>query len=182
MTGWKKIALRLVFAGVCIALWLGLNLLTAPERAEGPGGQPTRNYGEARLDREDGVVTDRRTGLQWTAACSDDPLVWKDAKQWCESRRDGGKSDWRLPTAGELLALYDHLGAIEPRIDRRVDPFDWGDAAGFWTSDRYLSYTSSMLTVYFHTGVLFNAYKNYLPPLHYARAVRENADTEKGDK
>lgn len=58
----------------------------------------------------DGTVTDRVTGLTWCLLDSHLMLgkciSYRDAKDYVNGLKTGGHSDWRLPTAGELAALY----------------------------------------------------------------------------
>ncbi len=56
----------------------------------------------------DGTVLDEKTGLMWAAEDNGEDIDWYDAKNYCESYRGGGYSDWRLPTIKELEGLYDH--------------------------------------------------------------------------
>jgi len=58
----------------------------------------------------DGTVTDRVTGLTWCLLDSRLALgkciSYRAAKDYVKGLKTGGHSDWRLPTAGELAALY----------------------------------------------------------------------------
>ena len=80
--------------------------------------------------RADGTVTDRVTGLTWCLLDSyltlGKCISYRTAKDYVEGLKTGGHSDWRLPTAGELAALY------------KTSPFfpDTG-AAWYWSSESY---------------------------------------------
>ena len=37
-------------------------------------------------------------------------INWYESKKYCESYREGGYSDWRMPTINELKTLYDRTG------------------------------------------------------------------------
>lgn len=57
------------------------------------------------------TVVDTKTGLMWAAVDSQathpgPSTTWSDAKSYCDSLELGGYTDWRLPTASELLTLY----------------------------------------------------------------------------
>jgi len=54
-----------------------------------------------------GTVKDTKTGLMWAAKDNGENINWKNAKQYCESYRGGGYTDWRMPTMGELKGLYE---------------------------------------------------------------------------
>ncbi len=60
---------------------------------------------------EGGTVIDRKTGLMW--ASEDSAVVseghckdWFEAQEFCQSYRQGGFADWRMPTQDELQELY----------------------------------------------------------------------------
>jgi hypothetical protein len=81
-------------------------------------------------DHTDGTVTDRVTGLTWSLLDSSlelgKCLSYDEAKEYVRQLNTGGHSDWRLPTAGELAALY------------KSKPFfpDTG-APWYWSSDSF---------------------------------------------
>ena len=84
------------------------------------------------VDHADGTVTDRVTGLTWCLLDSSQELgkciSYDKAKKYVHHLNTGGHSDWRLPTAGELAALY------------KSRPFfpDTG-APWYWTSESFAS-------------------------------------------
>lgn len=55
----------------------------------------------------DGTVLDRGSGLMWAAKDNGSDINWQDAKSYCENYREGGYTDWRMPTQDELMGLYD---------------------------------------------------------------------------
>ena len=56
---------------------------------------------------DNGTVLDTRTGLMWAVKDNGSDVGWKDAKSYCENYREGGYTDWRMPTQDELEGLYD---------------------------------------------------------------------------
>lgn len=79
---------------------------------------------------ESGVVIDRRTGLTW---CLRNSLLesgrymdYKAAVQYVRNLHTGGYRDWRLPTSGELAAIY---------LNRPFFPAS--DDHWFWTSETF---------------------------------------------
>ena len=56
---------------------------------------------------DNGTVKDTKTGLMWASKDNGEDINWKDAKQYCESYRGGGYTDWRMPTQDELAGIYD---------------------------------------------------------------------------
>lgn len=71
------------------------------------------------LDRANGVVTDRKTGLMWSAcsigqewrggycAGDADELLWSEAVNSAKQASYAGHGDWRLPTRNELDSLVE---------------------------------------------------------------------------
>lgn len=59
-----------------------------------------------RFTRANGVVTDTKTGLMWAAHDNGKKINWPNAEAYCQTYKGGGFNDWRLPTKGELVALY----------------------------------------------------------------------------
>jgi hypothetical protein len=84
------------------------------------------------VDHGDGTVTDRVTGLTWRLLDSSLELgkciSYDEARKYVRRLNAGGHSGWRLPTAGELAALY------------KSKPFfpDTG-APWYWTSESFAS-------------------------------------------
>ena len=82
------------------------------------------------VDHADGTVTDRVTGRTW---CLLDSLLdlgrclsYRSAQAYVQALTTGGHSDWRLPTAGELAAIYKNR------------PFFPGSGAPwYWTSESF---------------------------------------------
>ncbi len=56
---------------------------------------------------DNGTVLDTVSGLMWAATDNGYDMDWKGAKSYCENYREGGYTDWRLPTQDELAALHD---------------------------------------------------------------------------
>ena len=110
-------------------------------------------------DNGDGTITDRVTGLMWTK----DPgekMTFADALKNAAKRRDGGHTDWRLPSIKELYSLMNfngvdpdprstETGDLTPFIDNSVFNFEYGDTtkgeriidSQFATSTLYTSTT-----------------------------------------
>jgi hypothetical protein len=54
-----------------------------------------------------GAWTDPDTSLTWTKQENGSDVNWYQANAYCSNLRQGGYSDWRLPTIDELQAIYD---------------------------------------------------------------------------
>jgi hypothetical protein len=65
----------------------------------------------AREDRfiafDNGTVLDIKTGLLWAAKDDGKGMDEQNARAYFENYRGGGYTDWRMPTADELEAIYD---------------------------------------------------------------------------
>ena len=56
---------------------------------------------------DNGTVLDTRTNLMWAAKDNGRNINWEEAKIYCENYREGGYTNWRMPTQEELARLYD---------------------------------------------------------------------------
>lgn len=56
---------------------------------------------------DNGTVLDTKTGLMWAAKDDGKGLDEQNAMAYFENYRGGGYTDWRMPTADELEAIYD---------------------------------------------------------------------------
>ena len=127
---------------------------------------------EGRFSRsDDGIVTDRQTGLQWQDDYSDNggavkSAKWIDAITYCENLSLGGYSDWRLPNIRELLSITDRS-----REDPAIDPvFQSVASSYYWSSTTVADGTDFAWYVNFYRGYSFRYYdKN---AIYYVRCVR----------
>ena len=72
---------------------------------------------EARfMKTSDGIIKDSVTGLQWLPDLGRN-RTWDDAQAYVRGLKDGGFSDWRLPTGQELESLYDRSITEGYKID-----------------------------------------------------------------
>lgn len=78
-----------------------------------------------------GTVTDSATGLTWCLLDSQQAiggcLTHEAAATYVAGLRQGGYSDWRLPTAGELASIY-----------KQAPFFPSSGAHWYWTSESYV--------------------------------------------
>ena len=95
------------------------------------------------IDVNSGIVLDAIYGLMWQDAAEIFKGSYKDAVSYCENLNYGGYSDWRLPSASELLSITDY-GRYKPAINKA---FKYVGKEG---GDKYGSYWSS-------TGASFDA-------------------------
>ena len=82
-----------------------------------------------------GIITDKKTGLQWFVA-EDQDVAWTRAQAWAQGLSVGG-GGWRLPTMKELRDIYGS-GVYVPsgkRYSLRIDPaFQLGGCCP-WSSE-----------------------------------------------
>jgi len=105
-------------------------------------------------DNQDGTVTDRQTGLQWSR-CSLGQR-WKNgvcqgearALSWAIVARVA-KEGWRLPGLGELSSLVE-LRCSGPAINTKIFPAT--AAAVYWTATRFVNHDGSFWQVHFLHG------------------------------
>ena len=55
----------------------------------------------------DHTISDSKTGLMWAAKDNGCPINWHNALTYCRNFKDGGYTDWRMPTLDELASIYD---------------------------------------------------------------------------
>lgn len=124
---------------------------------QSPAAQPTR---------ADGVVSDPRSGLQWSDTLGDSRLTFAQAEKACADLRLGGHADWRLPTVEELAGLIDY-SRCEPAIDTALFPDT--KTSWYWTASPVASHPDFAWIVYFNYGDVNDYHRDYLA---WVRAVR----------
>jgi hypothetical protein len=132
--------------------------LVSPNRA-GRGVLCVRDHGEARprrvnrclqttaWSRAEGTVIDTDSGLEWMACyaglngagCSNGVRTLariNEVNEACEDLTWAGHSNWRLPSANDVLTVFDANRFYRTKVDHRAFPY-WGDTAGvlsYWTT------------------------------------------------
>ncbi|MEO1927704.1 MAG: DUF1566 domain-containing protein [Nautiliaceae bacterium] len=122
------------------------------------------------------VVIDNATNLIWqdNEEVNTSTKTWNEAVQYCEDLTLGGYTDWRLPSAEELISITDK-GRKTPAINSTfkyvkngnyVDDTDW-----YWTATNYIGDFSQAWVVGFIKGD-----ENIKPKTdsYYIRCVRDN--------
>ncbi|WP_437731257.1 DUF1566 domain-containing protein [Sorangium sp. So ce1335] len=111
------------------AITVGFDESAHSMRAVCVGGETRINEVELRILSD--WVLDRSTGLWWQRESGSDDFSWDGALSYCESLELSGYTDWRLPSAKELLSIVD-TEELQPALDRVAFP---GEPPGkFWSS------------------------------------------------
>jgi len=100
---WVSIAAILIVIIVVIVVVMFGNRLADEQRPAAPQIQKKSRF----IVNSEGTVLDTKSELIWAAKDNGSGINWKGAKDYCESYRGGGYSDWRLPTVDELAGLYE---------------------------------------------------------------------------
>ncbi len=103
------------------------------------------DYGKNRfVDKKDGTISDRATGLMWAKRDSGKGMDWADALAYCQKFTLAKHSDWRLPNAKELQSIVDYTRAPDSSMRARrtsaINPIFkvTDDESWFWTSTTHL--------------------------------------------
>jgi hypothetical protein len=100
-----------------------------------PGRVPGAAHPAQDEELPDDIVHDLVTGLYWF---KESYLFWPDALEFCRTLDIGGRDDWRLPSAVELMSRADYQGCPPCRL--LTDPF----AEEVWTSQRIAPYEDAL--------------------------------------
>jgi len=120
-------------------------------------------------DNGDGTVTDSLTKLVWQRVVTSDTYSWDQAVAHCSALPLGSHSDWRLPSAIELVTTWDldqNNASVDPTLLPLTSP-----VGSYWSSSPAptTSYPSKKATVFFGGGPF-----GWEDPsaTHYVRCVR----------
>lgn len=116
------------------------------------GGE--RRLAPVELQVAESWVLDTSTGFVWQRQAALSGFSWRDALAHCEALELAGWTDWRLPSAKELLSLVD-----DTRSGPALDPeaFPGADAGVFWSSTPALESADKAFLVNFSNGTLLSA-------------------------
>jgi len=136
------------------------------------------------VDRGDGTVLDRATGLMWAKADSGRGMTWKDALAYVESFRLAGHDDWRLPNAKELQSIVDYTRSPDtsdsPAIDALFETTPITNEAGqkdwpyFWTSTTHMDGPGMRHAVYVSFGRALGKMHGQIMDVHGAGSQRSD--------
>jgi hypothetical protein len=97
---------------------------------------------EAVLDRETGLVWERRPSMQ--------PMAWPNARLFCAQKAVGGRGGWRLPAFTELATLIDP-SVTNPTLPRLPagHPFLDVQPAAYWSATIFAEEPGFTMVVFF---------------------------------
>ncbi len=114
------------------------------------------------LDKGNGTVADRATGLLWSQADSREPLSWQEALAYCQDLEFTDRQDWQLPDAKELQSIVDYTrsplttgaAAIDPvfEISSIVDEGGGINYPFYWTATTHANSHNGSAAVYLAFG------------------------------
>ena len=120
-----------MMALILLVVWgCGQNSSLPGRAGDGPG-QPLAEVHPTPIrftKTDNGVITDRVTGLEWYVGPSGDN-TWRQAKAWAENLTVAG-GGWRLPNVAELKAL--HQKGASPI---NMDPLFQAPGAWVWSGE-----------------------------------------------
>lgn len=111
-----------------------------------------------------GTVTDSAANLMWQQGESS-PILGSNAAGTCTSLRLAGYSDWRLPTANELMSIVNT--GFSPTIDTTYFPN--ATTNKYWTADLDPAISGNAICVGFGSG---HTVSTSLSEAWYVRCVR----------
>ena len=124
------------------------------------------------IDVNSGIVVDAIYSLAWQDAAEIFKGSYKDAVSYCENLNYGGYSDWRLPSASELLSITDY-GRYKPAINKAFKHVgkEGGDKYGsYWSSTGASFDAGGVWVVQFSSG--FDNWVKINSADNFARCVR----------
>lgn len=148
------------------AIAIMMVMLPPSADANAPAGQYVVTAGET----GNGSVYDTRSKLTWQQTVSSTRYAWADAKTYCAGVESslGGKG-WRLPTAKELVTLFDFSQTNSPFLDRSAFPST--PLGSFWSSSPLAGSSSKAWIVNFYS-CSNQAYSEDTSSSLYVRCVR----------
>ncbi len=147
------------------------------------GGSTHKKYGENEfVDKQDGTILDKATGLTWMKGDSGQPMTWKQALAYAEKLTYAGHSDWRLPNVKELQSIVDYTRAPDAKTKSRrsaaIDPvFKVTETESwYWTGTTHQE-TGGAYYVCFGQGLSAWLWQGKKMNAHGAGAVRSDPKT-----
>lgn len=99
-------------------------------------------------------------GLEWSKLASE-KMNFDDAAEYCENLKEGGYSDWYLPSVAELETIG------------RYGASKFGDVERFWSSTQWYLRSTDSGHWDFEFSSAYNQHMSYNNSGHYVRCVTE---------
>ncbi len=131
---------------------------------------PADNTSPANYTSANGVTLDMVTGLEWQQQDSNVDYNYNGAVDYCSNLTLDGKSNWRLPTANELLSIVD-FGTFSPAIDGSAFPST--ESKFYWTATDNNEIDDRRWAFDFNSGEQRSVYEKTTTN-YRARCVRSN--------
>ncbi len=116
----------------------------------------------AGFSRNDAIVTDNSTALQWQDDKVGDAMKWEEAISYCEDLNLSSHEDWRLPNYNELNSIVDRTKS-EPATDsifKNINfSYYWSSTTVMYSDYNYNSF-SWAFTIDFEGGYTGWGYRN----------------------
>ena len=105
----------------------------------------------ATLNRNNEVVTDSNTSLQWEDGDVKESKKLEDAIAYCEGLDLDSHTDWRLPNVNELKTIINIEKLNTAKI---VDTFEHTKESYYWTSTSSIKETNQVFCVNFGNATI----------------------------
>ncbi|MCP4246869.1 MAG: DUF1566 domain-containing protein [bacterium] len=139
------------------------------------------------VDKGDGTITDRATGLMWQQSDSAGTHNWQEALDYAENLTLADYDDWRLPNAKELQSIVDYTRAPDASDPTRqgpaIDPI-FGmtdDDAWYWTGTTHLDVPEPDFAVYVCFGLAWGWMQQPPDSGNYVRLNVHGAGAQRSD-
>ncbi len=132
------------------------------------------------VDKGDGTVLDRATGLMWMKKDGQKFMNWQQALAYAENLTYAGYDDWRLPNAKELQSIVDYTRAPDASSSSlrsaAIDPiFEISEQESYyWTSTTHLEGRTCGFAVYICFGRAMGQMHGRRMNVHGAGAQRSD--------
>ena len=102
------------------------------------------------------IVKDKNTGLFWESQNEAWTKTWEQAKTYCETLDKWWKTNWRLPTIGELEWLVD-FSRYSPAINTNYFTVELDS---YWSSVTAADYSNGAWCLNFYNGETYRQLKS----------------------
>lgn len=102
------------------------------------------------LKKNQKIVVDNNTGLQWQQSAPATKYTWEEAKNYCSTLTYAGYSDWRVPDPEDFLTIIDHSRyAPSVNTDYFTNMSSSSSSVYYWSSKSYDTYEVHLFNLYY---------------------------------